>query len=78
MNLNTSILSHPRMQWELQAAMMRAVERSQERGIGIATAKTASGGHFVGVMHDRRAVPGLSFWRGGKDITPQITKALRE
>lgn len=78
MNLNNSNLSHPRMQWSLEAAMWRAAEFSRANGIGISSVQSAGGKHVVGVLHDRKAIPAFSFWRQGKNVTPQIVKALRE
>lgn len=82
MNLNTSNLSHPRTQWNIEAALWEAVERSRANGIGIAPVKSASGHTLFTVMHDRQDVPAFSFWqRQGEglpsNITPQIIKALR-
>lgn len=83
MNLNTSNLSHPRTQWNIEAALWQAAERSRANGIGIAPVKSASGQTLFTVMHDRQDVPAFSFWkREGRgipsNITPQIIKALRE
>lgn len=83
MNLNTSNLSYPRMQWEIEAAMLRSIDSSRENGVGISSVKTASGQTLFTVMHDRQGVPAFSFWqRQGEgipsNITPQIIKALRE
>lgn len=83
MNLNTSNLSHPRIQQTIKAALWQAAEKSLGHGIGIAMVKSASGQHLFTVMHDRQEVPAFSFWqRKGcgipRNITPQIVKALRE
>lgn len=83
MNLNTSNLSHPRTQLNIEAALWQAAELSRANGIGIAPVKSASGQTLFTVMHDRQDVPAFSFWqRHGSgipsNITPQITKALRE
>jgi hypothetical protein len=82
-NLNTSNLSHPRMQWEIESALRQAAERSRANGIGIAPVKSASGQTLFTVMHDRQDVPAFSFWQRNdagipSNITLQITKALRE
>lgn len=77
MNLNTSNLSHPRIQWAIEAAMWRAIENSRERGVGVASVQSATDKHLVGVMHDRQAIPAFSFWRRGQDITDQIIPVLR-
>lgn len=70
------------MQWSIEAALWQAVERSRANGIGIAPVKAASGQTLFTVMHDRQDVPAFSFWQPGaglpSNITPQITKALRE
>lgn len=79
MNLNTSNLSHYRTQWEIEAAMWRAVELSRRgRGVGIAKALAKSGSTIISVLHDRQAVPAFSFWRDGFDVTESVVKALRE
>lgn len=83
MNLNTSNLSHPKIQWSIEAALWQATELSRANGIGIAPVKSAAGQTLFTVMHDRKDVPAFSFWqRNGagipSNITPQITKALRE
>lgn len=83
MNLNTSNLSHPKMQWEIESALWLAAEKSRARGIGIARIYSSSGRHLFTVMHDRQDVPAFSFWLRQEaglpsNITPQIIKALRE
>lgn len=80
MNLNTSNLSHPRMAWEIEAAMWRAIESSRETGVGIEYASTAAGKPLIAVIHDRTAVPAFMFSSATypDDITPQVLKVLRE
>lgn len=79
MNLNTSNLSHPRVSWEIEAAMWRAIECSRDSlGVGIAAVTTASGKKLFSVIHDRKDVPAFSFWREGKEVTAQVVKALRD
>ncbi len=81
MNLNTSNLSHPRMQWEIQAAMWRAKDESllSDESTGGAYACNAAGKPVVYVFHDRTAVPAFAFYIEPycHNITTQVLKVLR-
>jgi hypothetical protein len=78
MRLNTSNLSHPRIEWEIRAAMMRAVEISAKSGIAIGCVRNAAGDVIFTATHDRQAVPAFSFRAGQVDVTPQVLKVLRK
>lgn len=69
--INANALRHPRTQWEIEAAMWRAIE------YGSAIAISASGREIVSVIHDRDQVPAFSFWRNCQDVTAEFLKALR-
>lgn len=71
MNLNASNLSHPRVQWELESAMWRAIE------YGAAIVCNAAGDEIVSVIHDRTAIPAFAFYRNCVDVTPAVLKVLR-
>lgn len=82
MNLNTSNLSHPRMQWSIESALWQATELSRANGIGIAPVNAASGQTLFTVMHDRQDVPAFSFWQCAdcgipSNITEQVVKTIR-
>lgn len=80
MRLNTSNLSHPRMAWEIEAAMWRAVEQSRENLMGTTFVDNARGKPIMVVVHARRSAPAFRFYSEpfSQDITQQVTKALRE
>lgn len=69
--INATALRHPRTQWEIEACLWRAIK------YGAATASNAAGGEIVTIVHDRTAVPAISFWRGCQDVTEEFRKALR-
>lgn len=69
--INANALRHPRTQWEIEAALWRAIE------YGAAIAVSASNREIVSVIHDRNQVPAFSFWRAGQDVTAEFLKALR-
>lgn len=69
--INANALRNPRTQWEIEAAMWRALEH------GAAIAVSAKGSEILSVIHDRRQVPAFSFYRGTKNVTEQALKALR-
>lgn len=71
MKLNANALRHPRCQWEIEAALWRAID------YGAAIAASASGREIVSVIHDRKSVPAFSFWRAGQDVTAEFLKVLR-
>lgn len=72
MNLiNANALRHPRTQWEIEAALWRAID------YGAAIAVSASGREIVSVIHDRQSVPAFSFWRAGQDVTAEFLPVLR-
>lgn len=71
MKYNANALRHPRTQWEIEAALWRAID------YGAAIACTAAGHEIVSVIHDRGAVPAFSFWRDGKDVSDEFRKVLR-
>jgi hypothetical protein len=70
-NLNAAALRHPRTQWEIEAAMWRAVE------YGGAVARNANGGLIVWIVHRRREVPAFSFYRDGQNVTAKVLPILR-
>lgn len=80
MNLNTSNLSHPRMQWEIEAAMYRAIESSRETGVGIEYASTAAGKPLLSVIHVRGEAKAFMFatMPFQQDCTQQVLRVLRE
>lgn len=69
--INTNALRHPRTQWEIEAAMWRAIE------YGAAIAVSALNREIVSVIHDREQVPAFSFWRDGQDVTAEFLAVLR-
>lgn len=69
--INTNALRHPRTQWEIEAAMYRAIDK------GVAKACSAAGDEIVTVIHDRIAVPAFSFYRHGQDVIGEFRKAIR-
>ena len=75
--MNAQALKHPRTQWEIEAAMWRAVEYSRKSGVGFARADSASGNLIAFVKHDRQAIPAFLFSRNGQDITAQVLAVLR-
>lgn len=77
--MNAQSLKHPRTQWEIEAAMWRAIENSRKSParFGVAAAFSATGSVMLGVFHDRHAIPAFSFHRNGQDITAQVLAVLR-
>lgn len=69
-NLNAAALRH-RTQWEIEAAMWRAIEN------GAAIACDAQGGEIVTIIHDRKAIPAFSFYRDQINVTPRVLHILR-
>jgi hypothetical protein len=69
--LNAAALRHPRVQWEIEAAMWRAIK------IGVAFAHNSNGGEILTVIHDRSAVPAFSFYRDFKNVTAKVLPILR-
>lgn len=69
--LNANSLRHPRTQWEIEAALWRAID------YGASIACTAAGHEIVSVIHDRTAFPAFSFWRDGQDVSDEFRKVLR-
>lgn len=82
MNLNTSNLSHPRIQWSIEAAMWRAIELSRNCPFGHAgaTVECANGKALLTVVHGRGVVGAFRFFSEpyGHDVTQQVLKSLRE
>jgi hypothetical protein len=83
---NTS-LGHPRMLWNLQAAMMQAVELSRETFVGAAWVDIHNKkGDVCLIVRHSRAIGrlhgqprGLRFFDSGMtDVTGQVLKALRK
>lgn len=75
--MNAQALKHPRTQWEIEAAMWRAIRYSGEYGVGFARADSASGNLIAIIAHNRNAIPAFSFHRSGQDITAQVLAVLR-
>lgn len=71
--LNAAALRHPRTQWEIEAAMWRAIK---EPG-GIAFAHNADGGEILTVMHNPKAIPAFRFVRDGQNVTAKVLPILR-
>ena len=71
MKYNANALRHPKTQWEIEAAMHRAID------YGAAIACTVAGHEIVSIIHDRSAVPAFSFWQDGQDVSDQFRKVLR-
>jgi hypothetical protein len=71
MKYNANALRHPKTQWELEAAMHRAIDH------GAAIACTVAGHEIVSIIHDRKAVPAFSFWQDGQDVSDEFRKVLR-
>lgn len=69
--INPVALRHPRTQWEIEAALWRAIE------YGAAIACTAAGKEIVSIVHDRSRVPAFSFWSGCQDVSAELLKVLR-
>lgn len=69
--INANALKHQRTEWEIEAAIWRAIE------YGAAIAMTATGREIVTAIHDRDSVPAFSFWRDGQDITGDFLKVIR-
>lgn len=69
--INANAMRHPRVEWEILAACWRAIE------YGAAIAKNAQGGEILTVIHDRSAVPALSFYRNCEDVTAKVLPILR-
>jgi hypothetical protein len=69
--MNANALRHPRVSWEIEAALWRATE------YGAAIACTAAGKEIVSIVHDRSQVPAFSFWRGCEDVSAEFLKVLR-
>lgn len=69
--INANALRNPRTQWEIEAAMWRALQ------YGAAIAVSAKGTEILSVIHDRKQVPAFSFYRATKNVTEQALKALR-
>lgn len=78
--MNAQALKHPRTEWEIEAAMWRAIEYSNKlaNAFGSAFVKSAKGEVFMTVCHDREAIPAFSFYRNnGQNITAQVLAVLR-
>lgn len=69
--LNAAALRHPRTQWEIEAAMWRAI------GSHHATAESATGAEILTVFHIRGAIPAFRFTRDGQDVTASVLPILR-
>jgi hypothetical protein len=71
MMLNANSLRHPSTQWNIEAALWRALETGRE------TVCNRSGGEIVSIGYDRACVPSFAFYRNGMDVTGEFLKVLR-
>lgn len=78
--LNISNLSHPRMLWNLHAAMIQATQGSFKNKIGWAAVHNKHGKEILLVRHVR-SPKGLSWFMfvdtQHNDVTANVLKALR-
>lgn len=81
MGLSAGSLKHPRMQWNIEAAIRNAVYRSlyneNGRGYGWAFVRNSKDKVFMMVTHSRKILGGLTFYKDGEDVTDIVVKALR-
>lgn len=76
--MNANALKHPRTQWEIEAAMLRAIEESRTFGRSVQKAESAGGKVLAYIKHDRYAVPAFSFYtQAGEDVSEQMRELLR-
>jgi len=79
-NLNISNLSHPRCLWNIESAMIQAVQGSKKNSIGWASVENKHGKEILLVRHVR-SPKGLSFWMfvdtKYNDVTQNVLKTLR-
>ncbi len=80
--ITSTSLQHPRMLWNIEAAMMQAVELSRETFVGAAWVDIHNKkGDVCLIVRHSRAVGnrGLRFFDSGlTDVTEQVLKALRK
>jgi hypothetical protein len=71
--LNAAALRHPRTQWEIEAAMWRAIKDD----FGIAVARNADFGELLTVIHVPTHIPAFYFFRNREDVTAKVLPILR-
>jgi hypothetical protein len=69
--INATALRHPSTQWNIEAAMHRALETGHE------TVHNRAGGEIVTIEYNRGSVGAFTFSRNDRDVTGEFLKVLR-